>query len=154
AIKTLTIDIKNNDPKVKKQNSNTEIEKQNNYKEIAKQFLNAYLNYDANKLEERREKIKPIATETLLNTVAPKEDTSSQNELSSDPSFSSRITNLNLYISDINQNLNKGEVVADITYEAKGSEGKVTVKSFVYLEIQTAEDGSMKVNNYVYYPIK
>ncbi|MGG4263763.1 hypothetical protein [Peribacillus simplex] len=153
-IKNLTIDINNNDPGVKKQTSNIELESQKSFKEVAKEFITAYLNYDSNKLKERRDKIKPITTDSLLNKVAPETDgLESENQLSSDPTFSSEINELSLYINDINKELKSGEVVADITYKAKSTEGETKIRCFVYMEIQTEDDGTIKVNDYIYYPV-
>ncbi|MFI8496629.1 hypothetical protein ACIGC1_27980 [Peribacillus butanolivorans] len=153
-IKNLTLDINDSDPGVKEQTSNTELESQKAFKDVAKEFITAYLNYDSNRLKERREKIKPITTGNLLDKVAPETDGSeSENQLSSDPTFTSKINDLSLYINDINKELKSGEIVADITYEAKSTEGKTKVRCFVYMEIQTEDDGTIKVNDYVYYPV-
>lgn len=153
-IKNLTIDIKNSDPGVKEKISNTELESQMANKDVARKFITAYLNYDSNQLKERREKIKPITTDNLLDKVAPEMDESdSENQLSSDPTFTSKITDLNLYIDDFNKEEKSSEILADITYEAKSTEGKTKVRSFVYMEMQTEDDGTIKVKNYVYYPV-
>lgn len=153
-IKNLTIDIKNSDPGVKEKISNTELESQMANKDVARKFITAYLNYDSNQLKERREKIKPITTGNLLDKVAPEMDESdSENQLSSDPTFTSKITDLNLYIDDTNKKEKSSEILADITYEAKSTEGKTKVRSFVYMEMQTEDDGTIKVKNYVYYPV-
>lgn len=156
-VKELSSNKNDNDSEDKKRYLNKVLKKQQAYRQVATKFITSYLNYSSDKLDERRKEIKPITTDDLLDKVAPKtDDKSSSNagkELSSDPTFSSKVTNLNLYINDISQNLNNGEIMADVKYEAKSSEGKISERCLVEMELQTEDNGAIKVSDYVYYPI-
>lgn len=141
------------DPEEKEHLENETLRLQQSYKEVAKAFITDYLNYNTQSLKDRREKLKSITTGKLLDQVAPEIDASGDgSELSSDPTFTSKVTQLNLFISDVKPELKTGDVLAEVTYEAKSTEGKTIVKSFVDLSIQTQEDGKMTVQEYHYYP--
>lgn len=154
SVTSLKNQLSNLNEEDKQKLSNTELDKQKAYKSVADEFIAAYLNYDSNSLEERREKIKVITSEELLDKIAPETDSNSENELSSDPTFTSKIKESKVYISELSNDLNKAEIVADVSYLAKSTEGETTVKSFILLELTKDEDGVIRINNYTYYPMK
>lgn len=152
-IKSLKTQIANSKTETREKLSKTELEKQQAYEEIAKQFITAYLTYDSSSLKERREKIKPITNEDLIDKIAPEENENDTSQLSSDPTFSSTVTSLNIYVANEEKEANSREIIADVSYEAKSTEGKTKVKTFIYMELKTQGDGAIKVNDYIYYPI-
>lgn len=133
----------------------TLLEKQQNYKEISNDFISAYLNYSTNKLNDRREKLLKISTKELVDRIAPEVDKDEQKEdiLSSDPSFTSNIKNSKIYITELDDVLNISEVLADVSYTSKGSDGKSESRIFIYLQLKEDDNGTIKVVDFMYYPI-
>lgn len=152
-IKELQSTISNSVPEVKKQISETKLEEQQAYKGVANEFIKNYLNYSTNTLTERRDKLIPITDKDLVNKLAPEESEDNDNSLSSDPAFTSKVISSKIYITDINDALKSSEIIADVSYKAKGSEGETTVRTFIYIQLKTENNGNIKVTNYVYYPI-
>lgn len=146
--------INSSTPQNKKESSKTELEKQQKYKNVANEFINAYLNYDTNTLKERREKLLEISTEELVNRVTPKETNKDPGKaLSSDPTFTSQIDKIKIYTTGTNDESNSSEILVDVNYIAKGSEGESTVRTFIYLKLQSNANGAIKVIDFMYYPI-
>lgn len=144
----------NNSTNESKENvSNTEIEIQQSYLKIANEFIITYLNYNTKTLTERRKNLISIATDELVNQLAPEESENVKEQLSSDPTFSSKILNSNFYISGLNEEENESEIIADISYLATSREGESKVRTFISMKLKTMEDGTIKVINYSYYPI-
>ncbi|RBP59334.1 hypothetical protein DES36_11959 [Alkalibaculum bacchi] len=135
-----------------KGSSETELEKQQRYKNVANEFVNAYLNYDTNNLSERRKKILEISTEDLGNKVAP-EVTDPGEALSSDPVFTSQVSDMKIYVAALGDGLNSGEILADVKYIVKGSEGETATRAFINLKLLSNANEKIQVIDFEYYPI-
>lgn len=151
-ITQLEFDIDHASPESKDNQSKMQLAEQNNYLNKANEFITTYLNYDTNTLGERRNKLSPMTKSELLNQVAPEESQNEEN-LSSDPTFSSTVKSLNTYISKLNEEDKTSEVIAEVSYQAKSTEGETTVNSIIKLQLQSDKEG-IKVTEYSYYPIK
>lgn len=145
--------IENSTPESRKEISKTKLEEQNEYKTIATDFINSYLEYNTDNLKDRREKLLSITSEELVNRIAPEPINEEENQLSSDPTFTSVIDEITIYITEIDEITNTGQVIADVKYDTKSTEGEASVSSLVQLQLQKNEDNSIKVMTYEYYPI-
>ncbi len=156
-VKLLEDDIVSYQPEKKEEISATQLQKQQAYKEVANTFVNAYLNYDSSHLNERREKIMSVTHKDLIDSIAPEvteEEDDSKLQLSSDPTFTSKVDDVKVYITEVDENLNSSEVIADVSYLSKSTEGKSSSRSLIYLQLKKEKDGTIKVTEYTYYPIK
>lgn len=133
--------------------SQTELEKQQKLKEIANTFVTAYLEYDKDNLQERRKTLYTVADEKLVNRVAPETSENNGMQLSSDPTFTAKITKSTVFISDTNAETNKTFAIADVEYDTKSTEGETPIRTLIYMEIQPDKDGKNKIINYKYYPV-
>ena len=145
--------IENSTPESRKEISKTKLEEQNEYKTIATDFINSYLEYNTDNLKDRREKLLSITSEELVNRIAPEPINEEENQLSSDPTFTSVIDEITIYITEIDEITNTCQVIADVKYDTKSTEGEASVSSLVQLQLQKNEDNSIKVMTYEYYPI-
>lgn len=145
--------IKSLDPEEREELSKTEFEQQEAFKTVANEFITDYLTYSTNTINERREKLTAITTAELLNQVAPESTDNDPSQLSSDPTFSSKVSNVILYILGFDSSTDQTNVIGDVTYKTKGTEGKTTEHSFVEMELIKDKKGQIKVNKYTYYPI-
>lgn len=151
-IKELEDELSHATPENRETLSQTTLEKQSKYLNVADEFINSYLNYDSNSLNKRREQLLPITSEKIINVVAP-EESDNENALSSDPTFTATVTKMTTYISRMTESENAIDVIADVSYQAKSTEGETTVNSLIKLTLQTDNQGIIKVIDYVYYPI-
>lgn len=151
-IKELENEISHATPENRETLSQTALEKQSKYLNIADEFINSYLNYDSNSLNKRREQLLPITSEKLIDVVAP-EESDNKNALSSDPTFTATVTKMTTYISRMTESENAIDVIADVSYQAKSTEGETTVNSLIKLTLETDNQGIIKVIDYAYYPI-
>lgn len=142
--------IENSNPENREELSETTLDRQNKYIKVSNEFLDYYLNYDTNSLNERREKLLKITSDELINHVAP-EQSKEENALSSDPTFSSEVRSIKTFVS--NKIENTVEVISEVHYLAKSTEGESEVKAFVKLKLSLEEEGIIKVTEYFYYPI-
>lgn len=133
---------------------NSELELQTNYKKVAGDFVKYYLEYSSNNLSERRNNLLSVTDENLVEKIAPEvtESTEERSQLSSDPIFISAVKNTKVYISETNNITNSAEAFAEVTYKAKGSEGETEVNSFIHMHLKMDDNGSIKVNDFNYYP--
>ena len=156
-IKLLEEDIHNGQPEKKEEASVTQLEKQRAYKDVAETFVNAYLNYDSSHLQERREEIMAITHKDLIDSIAPEvqeDESGKEMKLSSDPTFISAVEDVKIYITEVDETLKMSEVVADVSYISKNTEGESKARSLIYLQLKKDNDGSILVTDYTYYPIK
>ncbi|MCM3033700.1 hypothetical protein [Niallia sp. MER 6] len=152
-IQGLQDEIKSLDPQERKELSKTELELQEAFKTVANEFITDYLTYSTNTINERREKLMPITSAELLNQVAPESMDNDPSQLSSDPTFSVKVSNVILYISGFDSSTDQTKMIGDVTYKTQGTEGKTTEHSLVEMELMKDKKGQIKVNNYTYYPI-
>lgn len=148
-------EIANSIPENRDTLSNTKLEVQTQYKQVADEFLKEYLTYNTSTLQERRNNISSITSEDLLNKVAPEVHEEDQNKkaLSSDPTFSSSLLDSKIFITDINDKLNTSQVMVEVSYLAKSTEGETTTNAIVYMELQKDVSNKIMVIDYVYYPV-
>ena len=152
-IQGLQDEIKSLDPQERKELSKTELEQQEAFKTVANTFITDYLTYSTNTINERREKLTPITSAELLNQVAPESTDNDPSQLSSDPTFSAKVSNVILYISGFDSSTDQTKMIGDVTYKTQGTEGKTTEHSLVEMELIKDKKGQIKVNKYTYYPI-
>lgn len=124
-----------------------DIEKQ--FLTVSEEFINSYLNYDNNTIEDRRTRLLAFADSKIVNRIAP-EQLESESVYSSDPTFTSTISDLNIYLSQNIAEQNTRDVMAKVTYEAKGTEGNTTVSAIINLELTVNENDEVRVTNYDY----
>lgn len=156
-IELLEEDLYNSQPENKEEASITQLDKQRAYKGVAESFVNAYINYDSSHLKERRENIMSITHEDLIDILAPEvyeDEDSNDMKLSSDPTLVSTVQDVKVYITEVDENLEMSEVMADVKYITKNTEGESSSRSLIYLQLKKGTDGSIKVTDYTYYPIK
>jgi len=153
-IQGLQGEMKSLDPQEREELSKTQLEQQEAFKSVANEFITDYLTYATNTINERREKLTPITTAKLLNQVAPEIINNDPSQLSSDPTFSAKVSKVILYISGFDSSTDQTKIIGDVTYKTQGTEGKTTEHSLVEMELIKDKKGKIKVNKYTYYPIK
>uniref|UniRef100_UPI00344CAF75 hypothetical protein n=1 Tax=Carnobacterium sp. TaxID=48221 RepID=UPI00344CAF75 len=149
----LNEEVNNANPEQRDSLSKTKIEEQNTFKQVANDFVSQYLTYNTKTLEERRNSIKDITDESLLDKVAPEIQETDKQALSSDPTFTSKVENVKVYIADINNTLGVGNAIIEVTYATKNTEGESKLQSLIYLELKKDENNMIKVTDYTYYPV-
>lgn len=149
----LNEEVNNASPEQRDSLSKTKIEEQNTFKQVANDFVSQYLTYNTKTLEERRNSIKDITDESLLDKVAPEIQETDKQALSSDPTFTSKVENVKVYIADINNTLGVGNAIIEVTYATKNTEGESKLQSLIYLELKKDDNNMIKVTDYTYYPV-
>lgn len=135
------------------QKKDSEMKMLNEYKEIADQFIHDYLTYNTESLLDRREKLKDITDEKLIDRIAPEPQEQEGKVYSSDPTFTSKVTKTSVFVSndtDLNETAN---VIVDVEYDTKSTEGEAPLRSLVYLKMERDEGGKIKVMSYDYHQI-
>lgn len=155
-IDILETELVNSTPENREEHSKTMVEKQNIFIDGANKFIERYFNYSSNDMSDRREKLMEITSPDIIDHVAPKPIENPEEQLSSDPTFTSELQNVDFYLSNINESNNTAEAVARITYLGSNTEGESTVNGIVHLklELNSADGNEVIINEYDYTPIK
>lgn len=151
-IKLLEEDILNQDPEYKEEVSKTTLDEQKDFINVASSFIKSYLDYDNQRLDERRSEIETYVSEEIIDRVAPKENENAENELSYDPTFTSSIKDYKTYITDGDNN-NVRNIIIDATYDTESTEGKAKVRALIFLDLIKNDDGHIKITSFKYEPV-
>ncbi|MEK4181688.1 hypothetical protein NSQ61_19795 [Aeribacillus sp. FSL K6-1121] len=151
ALKTENINLKNSENDKEK---NSELEAQRKFKSVANQFVKFYLEYSNKQLSERRNNLLSLSSKDVVDKIAPEVNEESDNKvLSSDPVFTSKLKESNIFVSETNNITNSVNAIAVVTYFAKGSEGETEIRAFIYMNLKKESDNSIKVTDFEYYPM-
>lgn len=145
--------VTENDAEKESGSEDSETKTLDEYKTIADQFIHDYLTYNTEGLLERREKLTDITDEKLLDRIAPEPQVQEGTLYSSDPTFTSKVTKSSVFISNDSDLSEKANVIVDVEYDTKSTEGEAPLKSLVYLTLEKNEDGNIKVMSYDYHQI-